>query len=101
MAAIQAGVKHFLMVNIKSKKGNCNTLEDFKKMVTFDSIDYLNNYPHKGAIWPMAFKAMWKKVKGKNVLIEPSAFVRVLILANNSYTIDEISKKLNTRCDFV
>ena len=101
MAAMKVGVSHFLMLNIRKKNGYCNTLDDFKKMATFGSVDYLNNPPQDGAIWPMAFKAMWKKVKDDHVLIEPSEFVRVLILGDNSQTIDEISKKLNTRCDFV
>lgn len=100
LAAMRAGVNHFLMLNIKRKEGNCNTLEDFKKMVTINSIDYLNNNPQNGAIWPMAFKAIWKKVKEKYILEESSNLVRMVILANNSKVIDEIKNKLALRCDF-
>ena len=101
MAAMKAEVNHFLMLNLKMKSGSCNTLKDFKKMVTIDSIDYLNNEPKEGAIWPMAFKALWKKVKGKYILEEPSQLIRVVILAKNSKIIDEIKNKLALRCDFV
>lgn len=99
MAAIRAGVNHFLMLNIKSKDSHCNTLEEFKKMVTIDSIDYLNNKPQDGAIWPMAFKSIWKKVKEKYILEESSDLVRMVILADTSEVIDEIKNKLALRCD--
>lgn len=100
MAAMRAGVNHFLMLNIKRKSGHCNTLKEFEEMVTIDSIDYLNNKPQDGAIWPMAFKAMWQRVEEKYILEESSPFVRTVILADTSEAIDEIKNKLALRCDF-
>lgn len=90
-AAAQAGVEHFLTLDIQSKNLTCNTLTDFKKMVTFNEIDYLNNDPKSGAIWPMAFGAKWHKNKmGNYILDKESAMVRVVILAKDPSKINLI-----------
>lgn len=101
-AAVQARVDHFLMLNIKAKTKECNTISDLKTLMTVNGVDYLNHDPQDGAVWPIAFKSRWKNsTKQKQILVEGSKELRVVILGSDPGKIDAIKEKISSRCDFI
>lgn len=97
-AAKQAGIDHFLTLDLESRNGGCNTLEDFENMVTVNGVNYLNNNPQLGAVWPMAFGARWSRNPQGNYSLEKrSSGVRVVLLAQNGKIINNIEAALSSR----